>query len=99
MTEPAVMHNAVLAGDDLAEGADTDTDTDTDTSFIPLSDPDITLVELEAVDAAMRSPRLSSGPTVEAFEAAFAAYIGRKYAIAVPSGTLGLLMPLAAHEI
>ena len=50
--------------------------------------------EIEAVDTAMRSPRLSAGPTVEAFEAAFAAYVGRKYAVAVPSGTLGLLIAL-----
>jgi hypothetical protein len=33
---------------------------DVDDSFIPLSDPDITLAEIEAVDSAMRSPRLSS---------------------------------------
>ena len=72
---------------------------DVDDSFIPLSDPDITLAEIGAVDSAMRSPRLSSGATVEAFEAAFAAYVGRKYAIAVPSGTLGLLFALRAYGI
>ncbi|MGA2894559.1 MAG: DegT/DnrJ/EryC1/StrS family aminotransferase [Xanthobacteraceae bacterium] len=68
-------------------------------SFIALSDPDITAAELEAVDVVLRSPRLSGGPVVEAFEAAFAAYVGRKYAIAVPSGTLGLLIALKACEI
>jgi perosamine synthetase len=67
--------------------------------FIALSDPDITLSEIEAVDSIMRSPRLSSGPMVEAFEAAFAAYVGRKYAVAVPSGTLGLLLALRACGI
>ena len=36
---------------------------------------------------------------VEAFEAAFAAYVGRKYAVAVPSGTLGLLIALSAYGI
>jgi hypothetical protein len=66
---------------------------------IALSDPDITTAELAAVDAALRSPRLSSGPLAEAFEEAFADYAGRKYAIAVPSGTLGLLFALAAHGI
>jgi perosamine synthetase len=70
-----------------------------DDSFIALSDPDITLAEIEAVDRVMRSPRLSSGPAVEAFEAAFAAYLGRKYAIAVPSGTMGLLLALKAYGI
>ncbi|WP_346656059.1 DegT/DnrJ/EryC1/StrS family aminotransferase [Bradyrhizobium sp. dw_78] len=72
---------------------------DADDSFIPLSDPDITLAEIEAVDGVMRSPRLSSGPAVEAFEAAFAAYVGRKYAIAVPSGTLGLLIALRSYGV
>ena len=43
-----------------------------ESTFIPLSDPDISLAELEAIDQVMRSPRLSSGPTVEAFQAAFA---------------------------
>ena len=87
MTEPAVIEEIGDASDSIAAGADA--------SFIPLSDPDITAAELEAVDAVLRSPRLSSGPTVEAFEAAFAAYLGRKYAVAVPSGTLGLLITLA----
>jgi perosamine synthetase len=68
-------------------------------SFIPLSDPDITLAEIGAVDALLRSPRISSGPVTEAFEAAFAAYLGRKYAVAVPSGTLGLLIALRALDI
>jgi len=71
----------------------------TDNSFIPMSDPDITLAEIEAVDAVMRSPRLSGGEAVEAFEAAFAAYLGRRYAIATPSGTLGLLIALKAYGI
>jgi perosamine synthetase len=70
-----------------------------DDSFIALSDPDITLAEIEAVDRVMRSPRLSTGLAVEAFEASFAAYLGRKYAIAVPSGTMGLLLALKAHDI
>lgn len=72
---------------------------DTDASFIPLSDPDVTVAELEAVDAVLRSSRLSSGALVESFEAAFAAYVGRKYALAVPSGTLGLLIALKACDI
>jgi len=69
------------------------------TSFIPLSDPDITLAEIGAVDAVLRSPRLSTGSLAESFEAAFAAYLGRKYAIAVPSGTIGLLLALKALGI
>ncbi|MFO1107724.1 MAG: DegT/DnrJ/EryC1/StrS family aminotransferase [Bradyrhizobium sp.] len=70
-----------------------------DASFIPLSDPDITVAEIAAVEALLRSPRLSNGPVAEAFEAAFAAYLGRKYAVAVPSGTMGLLLALKACNI
>lgn len=70
-----------------------------DASFILLSDPDMTECELAAVDAVLKSPRISSGPRVEAFEAAFADYLGRKYAVAVPSGTIGLLITLAACGI
>lgn len=68
-------------------------------TFIPLSDPDLTLAEIEAVEAVLRSPRLSSGAMVERFEAAFAGYLGRRYAVAVPSGALGLLLALRAAGI
>jgi len=90
MTEPAVVQDAGYVGSGSAEAA---------ASFIPLSDPDITVAELEAVDRVLRSPKLASGPVTEAFEAAFAGYLGRKYAIAVPSGTVGLLMALSSYGI
>ena len=80
MTKPAAVQMPGDIDDPVVEEADA--------SFIPLSDPDITVAELEAVNAVLRSPRLSSGPVAEAFEAAFAEYLGRKYAVAVPSGTL-----------
>lgn len=60
------------------------------------SDPDISLLELERVEAILRSPRLSSGPTVEALESNFANYLGRQHAIAVNSATMGLLLSLRA---
>lgn len=78
--------------DDIGEDA-------AEATFIPLSDPDMTVAELEAVNLALQAPRLSAGPTVEAFEEAFAAYLGRKYAVAVPSGTMGLLLTLHAYGI
>ena len=67
--------------------------------MIPLSDPDISLFELDFVSATLRSPRLSQGPMVENFEAAFASYVGRRHAIAVQSGTMGLLLGLKACGI
>ncbi|GAB4358782.1 MAG: DegT/DnrJ/EryC1/StrS family aminotransferase [Oricola sp.] len=66
---------------------------------IPLSDPDITTAELAAVDAVLRSPRISTGAVTEAFEEAFADFLGRKYAVAVSSGTVGMLLSLAACGI
>jgi perosamine synthetase len=91
MTGQDAVHEIDDFDDVIAEEADS--------SFIPLSDPDVTTAELAAVDAVLRSPRLSTGPAAEAFEAAFAAYLGRKYAIAVPSGTIGLLITLLSYDI
>ncbi len=69
------------------------------TTWLPLSDPDITREELDAVAGVLQSPSLSAGPKVAEFEAAFAAYVGRAYAVAVSSGTLGLLFALRAYGI
>jgi len=91
MNEPAVI--------ETTEDEETEVTVEADDSFIPLSDPDITAAELAAVDDVLRSPRLSSGPMVEAFEAAFASYVGRAYAVAVPSGTMGLLISLVSQGI
>jgi len=68
-------------------------------SWIPLSDPDMSQAELDAVADVLQSPNLSQGEAVEAFEDAFAAYIGRKYAVAVSSGTIGLMLVLDAYGI
>jgi dTDP-4-amino-4,6-dideoxygalactose transaminase len=49
--------------------------------WIPLSDPDITSAELEAVKAVLESPQLAGGPLVEEFEEAFARYTDRRHAV------------------
>ncbi|WP_439410167.1 DegT/DnrJ/EryC1/StrS family aminotransferase [Bradyrhizobium sp. DASA03076] len=67
--------------------------------MVPLSDPDITWAEIAAVDRVLCSQRLSNGEVTEQFEAAFAAYLGRNHAVAVPSGTIGLLLCLKACGI
>ena len=67
--------------------------------WITLSDPDITTAEMRAVAEVLQSPKLTGGPAVAAFEAAFAEYVGRKYAVAVASGTIGLLLALKASGI
>ncbi|GAI33341.1 unnamed protein product, partial [marine sediment metagenome] len=66
---------------------------------IPLSRPDITEREIEAVCAVLRTPNLSLGPKLAEFEAAFAEYIGRKRAVAVNSGTSGLFLCMLALDI
>jgi perosamine synthetase len=61
---------------------------------IPLSAPDITEAEIEAVAAVLRTPYLSLGPEIEAFERALAEYHAVNYAVAVSSGTAGLHLAL-----
>jgi perosamine synthetase len=66
---------------------------------IALSDPDIGHHELATVLRSLGAPRLSGGPLVEDFEAAFARWTGRRHAVAVASGTLGTWLALRALGI
>jgi len=66
---------------------------------INLSSQDITQAEIDAVVEVMRSDRLSIGPKLEAFEAALAARVGRKFGIGVNSGTSGLHLCVKAMDI
>jgi len=61
---------------------------------IPLSSPDITQAEIDAVTAVLRTPHLSLGPELPAFEAELAQYHTVPHAIAVSSGTAGLHLAL-----
>lgn len=66
---------------------------------IPLSSPDITDSEIDAVTAVLRTSRLSLGPQMEAFEHALAEYVGVAHAVAVSSGTAGLHLCIKALGI
>ncbi len=66
---------------------------------IPLSAPDITEVEIEAVAAVLRAPRLSLGPKLGEFETKIATYVGTPHAVGVSSGTAGLHLALLALGI
>ena len=66
---------------------------------IYLSRPDITEKEIEAVCAVLRTPNLSLGPKTTEFEEKMAAYVDRKYAVAVNSGTSALFLCLRALGI
>lgn len=66
---------------------------------IPMSSPDISEAEREAVAAVMCTPNLSMGGEIQAFETAFREYTGCKYAIGVSSGTAGLHLCVRAAGI
>ena len=63
---------------------------------IPLSRPDITDLEREAVMQVLRTPHLALGPKLREFERAMADYHGRRHAVAVNSGTSGLHLAMIA---
>lgn len=66
------------------------------TTLLPLNDPDLAQTDLEAVLEVLQSARVSQGGVVDRFEEEFARYIGRKHAVSVSSGTIGLLLILRA---
>jgi perosamine synthetase len=66
---------------------------------IPLSAPDITESEIDAVVAVLRSSQLSLGPKLQEFEHSIAQYVGVSHAIAVSSGTSGLHLCVRALGI
>lgn len=66
---------------------------------VPLSAPDITPQEMQAVLAVLGSGRLSIGPRIEALEAAVAARAGRKHGIGANSGTSALHLCVRALGI
>src|ERR1700733_982087 len=66
---------------------------------IPLSAPEITEADIQAVVSVLRTPRLSIGPKMEEFERSIADLAGVPYGIAVSSGTAGLHLCLRALGI
>jgi UDP-4-amino-4,6-dideoxy-N-acetyl-beta-L-altrosamine transaminase len=58
--------------------------------MIPYGKQNITEEDIASVIETLKSPFLTSGPKVAEFEAAFAKYIGCKYAVAVANGTAAL---------
>ena len=66
---------------------------------IPLSQPDITQREIDAVVDVLHSPTLSIGPKVVEFERQVAAVVGRRHAVAVSNGTCGLHLAMLAAGV
>jgi perosamine synthetase len=66
---------------------------------IPLSQPDITEAEIAAVCGVLRTPHLSQGPELAAFETELATYHDVEHSVAVSSGTAGLHLALLTLDI
>lgn len=67
-------------------------------NFLPYGRHWIDEDDIAAVAECLRSDWLTTGPAVEAFEAAFAEAVGARYAVVVSNGTVALhLAALAAH--
>ena len=66
---------------------------------VPMSSPDLTEAERQAVASVMQTPHLSMGEEIQSFETAICQYTGSKYAIGVSSGTAGLHLCVRAASI
>jgi len=66
---------------------------------VPFAPPALGREEIAEVVSTLESGWLSTGPRVEAFELAFAAYVGAPCAIALNSGTAALHLALLASNI
>jgi perosamine synthetase len=62
--------------------------------IIPHSRPSIDQVDVKAVSEVLASGRIAQGEKVKEFENALARYVGRKYGVAVSSGTSALHLAL-----
>lgn len=69
------------------------------TERVPMSAPDITEEDVQAVAEVVRSGRLALGPKTEEFEGLVAEYVGVKHAVAVSSGTSALHLIVRALGI
>jgi dTDP-4-amino-4,6-dideoxygalactose transaminase len=66
---------------------------------VPLADVRVTDADIEAIVSTYRSGWLSMGPRTQAFEEAFADYLGVPHAVAVSSGTAALHLMYAACDL
>ncbi len=68
-------------------------------NHIPMSSPDLTDIEVAAVNRVLHTPSLSIGPQIEAFEHAIAHTVGVSHAVGVNSGTSGLHLAIIAAGV
>jgi len=70
-----------------------------DHRFLPYGRQSIDETDIEAVVDVLRGDWLTTGPTVDALEAAFAVQVGATHAIACANGTAALHLALAAEGV
>ena len=69
-------------------------------SLFPVSSPYITKKDIDSVNRALKSGWISSdGPEIKKFEKKFSRFVGRKYSVAVSSGTAALEIAIKALNI
>jgi len=68
-------------------------------SSIPMSSPDLTEAEIQAVKQVLNTRTLSIGPRLDAFENGVAKYLQVRYAVGVSSGTAGLHLAVIAAGV
>ncbi len=68
-------------------------------SFLPYGRQTIEDDDVAAVAAALRDDFLTTGPRVEAFEAAFADFVGARHAVACSNGTAALHLAMLALDV
>jgi dTDP-4-amino-4,6-dideoxygalactose transaminase len=68
-------------------------------SVVPFAPPDLGPAEIDEVCRTLASGWLSTGPRVRDFEAAFAAYVGARHALALNSCTAALHLSLLASDV
>lgn len=66
---------------------------------VPMSGPDLTQAEIDAVLQVLHGPSLSIGPRIAEFERATATYTGTRHAAGVNSGTAGLHLAVIAAGV
>ncbi len=69
------------------------------TTFLPYGRQSISEEDISSVVECLRSPFLTVGPRIEAFESAFAAKVGAKHAVAVCNATAALHLAMLVGRI
>jgi dTDP-4-amino-4,6-dideoxygalactose transaminase len=64
-----------------------------------MSSPDLTEADIAAINEVLQTRYLSLGPKIDAFEQAFASYVGTAHAVGVSSGTSGLHLAIVATGV